>query len=161
MTWLAPRRGRSLPATAEERKGLATNDYFQVRQGGFSKRAHDLQPSRARWGATAPARRDPGDNQQARYRPNSYRQTSEKGSSSVSESTTTESAIDGTIRLAPTRRLPPLAPIVRRALKHPRLMHYNRLIALVVLVNGACWRSTSGVGTGTSPTGPRCQVSRT
>ena len=54
----------------------------------------------------------------------------------MSEFTTTAEAIDG-IRNAPARRLPPLAPIVRRALKHPRLMHYNRLIALVVLVNGA------------------------
>jgi hypothetical protein len=31
--------------------------------------------------------------------------------------------------------LPPLTPGVRRALKHPRLMHYNRLAALVLLAN--------------------------
>ena len=56
---------------------------------------------------------------------------------SESTTTTTETAIDGTIRLAPSRPSPPLAPILRRALKHPRVMHYNRLIALVLLVNGA------------------------
>ncbi len=52
----------------------------------------------------------------------------------MSESPTADSATNIT-RVAPTR--PPLAPTVRRALKHPRLMHYNRLIALVVLANGA------------------------
>jgi hypothetical protein len=33
----------------------------------------------------------------------------------------------------PTR--PALAPALRRFLKHPRLMHYNRLIALAVVIN--------------------------
>lgn len=33
--------------------------------------------------------------------------------------------------------LPPLTSRFRRALKHPRLMHYNRLAALVLLVNAA------------------------
>jgi hypothetical protein len=32
--------------------------------------------------------------------------------------------------------LPPLIPRLRRLLKHPRLMHYNRLWALVLLANG-------------------------
>jgi len=31
--------------------------------------------------------------------------------------------------------LPPLAPRLRRLVKHPRLMHYNRLMALVLAVN--------------------------
>lgn len=34
-----------------------------------------------------------------------------------------------------TAELPPLTSAVRRALKHPRLMHYNRLAALVLLAN--------------------------
>ncbi|MFF5492506.1 hypothetical protein [Streptomyces aquilus] len=38
--------------------------------------------------------------------------------------------------------LPPLTPRLRRLLKHPRLMHYNRLWALVLLANGAfLWAS--------------------
>ncbi|GGZ52502.1 hypothetical protein [Streptomyces bluensis] len=41
-----------------------------------------------------------------------------------------------------TAELPPLIPPLRRALKHPRLMHYNRLAALVLLANLAClWAS--------------------
>ncbi|OPG08609.1 hypothetical protein B1R27_09305 [Streptomyces sp. GKU 895] len=35
-----------------------------------------------------------------------------------------------------TTDLPPLTPRLRRLLKHPRLMHYNRLWALVLLANG-------------------------
>ncbi|MDT7844509.1 ferredoxin reductase domain-containing protein [Streptomyces justiciae] len=35
-----------------------------------------------------------------------------------------------------TTGLPPLTPRLRRLLKHPRLMHYNRLWALVLLANG-------------------------
>jgi len=38
---------------------------------------------------------------------------------------------------APAWNLPRVAASVRRALKHPRFMHYNRLIALVVMVNAA------------------------
>ncbi|PWG09406.1 hypothetical protein DF268_32810 [Streptomyces sp. V2] len=34
--------------------------------------------------------------------------------------------------------LPALTSLPRRLLKHPRLMHYNRLAATVFLVNGAC-----------------------
>ncbi|MEX3100013.1 MULTISPECIES: hypothetical protein [unclassified Streptomyces] len=34
--------------------------------------------------------------------------------------------------------LPALTSLPRRLLKHPRLMHYNRLAATVLLVNGAC-----------------------
>ncbi|MBA2805995.1 hypothetical protein E0500_000555 [Streptomyces sp. KM273126] len=43
-----------------------------------------------------------------------------------------------TARTAPTQdtvELPPLTSRLRRALKHPRLMHYNRLAALVLLAN--------------------------
>ncbi|CAM5399710.1 hypothetical protein [Streptomyces coeruleorubidus] len=36
-----------------------------------------------------------------------------------------------------TGELPPLLPGPRRLLKHPRLMHYNRLAALVLLANAA------------------------
>ncbi|MFF8940566.1 hypothetical protein ACF08O_38900 [Streptomyces paradoxus] len=36
-----------------------------------------------------------------------------------------------------TGGLPPLLPAPRRLLKHPRLMHYNRLAALVLLANAA------------------------
>ncbi|GHD22670.1 hypothetical protein GCM10010313_57730 [Streptomyces violarus] len=36
-----------------------------------------------------------------------------------------------------TGELPPLLPAARRLLKHPRLMHYNRLAALVLLSNAA------------------------
>ncbi|MDG9711773.1 hypothetical protein [Streptomyces sp. DH10] len=36
-----------------------------------------------------------------------------------------------------TGDLPPLLPAPRRLLKHPRLMHYNRLAALVLLANAA------------------------
>ncbi|MEU6913550.1 hypothetical protein [Streptomyces olindensis] len=36
-----------------------------------------------------------------------------------------------------TGGLPPLLPAARRALKHPALMHYNRLAALVLLANAA------------------------
>jgi hypothetical protein len=50
--------------------------------------------------------------------------------------TATAESIDGAVHLVPARPVPSLAPMVRRALKHPRLMHYNRLIALVGLVNG-------------------------
>ncbi|MHC5906210.1 ferredoxin reductase domain-containing protein [Streptomyces sp. S6] len=34
--------------------------------------------------------------------------------------------------------LPPLASLPRRLLKHPRLMHYNRLAGTVILVNAVC-----------------------
>lgn len=37
--------------------------------------------------------------------------------------------------LAALAELPPLTSVPRRLLKHPRLMHYNRLAALVVLAN--------------------------
>ncbi|MFJ9585056.1 ferredoxin reductase domain-containing protein [Streptomyces acidicola] len=41
-----------------------------------------------------------------------------------------------------TVELPPLTSRLRRALKHPRLMHYNRLAALVLLANLVClWAS--------------------
>ncbi|MFC8344877.1 hypothetical protein [Streptomyces sp. NPDC057280] len=41
-----------------------------------------------------------------------------------------------------TTDLPPLTPRLRRLLKHPRLMHYNRLWALVLLANGVfLWAS--------------------
>ncbi|MCW8381259.1 ferredoxin reductase domain-containing protein [Streptomyces justiciae] len=41
-----------------------------------------------------------------------------------------------------TTDLPPLTPRLRRLLKHPRLMHYNRLWALVLLTNGVfLWAS--------------------
>ena len=36
---------------------------------------------------------------------------------------------------APAVQLPPCAPFVRRILKHPRMMHYNRLVALVLAGN--------------------------
>ena len=36
---------------------------------------------------------------------------------------------------APAVHLPPCAPFVQRILKHPRVMHYNRLAALVLAVN--------------------------
>jgi hypothetical protein len=42
--------------------------------------------------------------------------------------------------LEPGRARPPVMPAVRRALKHPRLMPYHRLIALVALVNLAVVR---------------------
>ncbi|WP_257232515.1 hypothetical protein [Streptomyces sp. Rer75] len=42
--------------------------------------------------------------------------------------------------------LPPRTPGVRGLLKHPRLMHYNRLIALVLAVNLAFLLSRSGDG---------------
>ncbi|MFI8537037.1 hypothetical protein ACIGMX_43210 [Streptomyces aquilus] len=46
-----------------------------------------------------------------------------------------------------TTDLPPLTPRLRRLLKHPRLMHYNRLWALVLLANGgflwASWTPTT------------------
>ncbi|MPY51893.1 ferredoxin reductase domain-containing protein [Streptomyces acidicola] len=41
----------------------------------------------------------------------------------------------GTARTQDTVELPPLTSRLRRALKHPRLMHYNRLAALVLLAN--------------------------
>jgi hypothetical protein len=34
--------------------------------------------------------------------------------------------------------LPPCAPFVKRILKHPRVMHYNRLVAVVLAGNIAC-----------------------
>ncbi|MBE4740340.1 hypothetical protein [Streptomyces caniscabiei] len=46
---------------------------------------------------------------------------------------TTPPAVDTTT----PHPLPPLTSRFRRALKHPRLMHYNRLAALVLLVNAA------------------------
>jgi hypothetical protein len=36
---------------------------------------------------------------------------------------------------APVVDLPPCAPVVRRIFKHPRVMHYNRLAALMLAVN--------------------------
>ena len=36
---------------------------------------------------------------------------------------------------APAVQLPPCAPFVQRILKHPRVMHYNRLVALVLAGN--------------------------
>lgn len=42
----------------------------------------------------------------------------------------------------PEAGLPPLAPALRRLLTHPRLMHHNRLAALVVALNlGYAWAS--------------------
>ncbi|HEX2402941.1 MAG TPA: hypothetical protein VHJ79_23615 [Mycobacterium sp.] len=38
---------------------------------------------------------------------------------------------------APAVHLPPCAPFVQRILKHPRVMHYNRLVALVLVGNMA------------------------
>jgi hypothetical protein len=49
----------------------------------------------------------------------------------------------------PGTALPPLTSAPRRLLKHPRLMHYNRLAALVLLVN-ALWAASSRPLTPTS-----------
>jgi hypothetical protein len=43
----------------------------------------------------------------------------------------------------PAVHLPPCAPFVQRILKHPRVMHYNRLVALVLVGNIAV--AVSGV----------------
>jgi uncharacterized ion transporter superfamily protein YfcC len=36
---------------------------------------------------------------------------------------------------APAVHLPPCAPFAQRILKHPRVMHYNRLVVLVLVGN--------------------------
>jgi hypothetical protein len=50
------------------------------------------------------------------------------------------------------------APVLRRALKHPRFMHYNRLIALVVVLNGVwiarqLWRGDWHIADGSALSG--------
>jgi hypothetical protein len=39
---------------------------------------------------------------------------------------------------APAITLPPCTPVVRRILKHPRAMHYHRLIVVILIVNISC-----------------------
>jgi hypothetical protein len=70
----------------------------------------------------------------------------------------TVESIDGTLHLPRPPLLPALAPALRRALKHPRAMHYNRIIALVGVVNGAVvalhlWRGDWRVADGTALAG--------
>lgn len=45
------------------------------------------------------------------------------------------SSVETSSAPADIAELPPLTSAPRRLLKHPRLMHYNRLAALVLLAN--------------------------
>lgn len=47
-------------------------------------------------------------------------------------------AVTETCTLAPAVALPSCRPFVQRILKHPRVMHYNRLIAVVLAANVGC-----------------------
>ena len=76
----------------------------------------------------------------------------------MTDVTATALSLQSTFRPAPGRPLSSLPSIVRQAFKRPRLMHYNRLIGLVVLVNGALlsvhlWQGNWRIADGSALTG--------
>lgn len=80
----------------------------------------------------------------------------------VQNGTSRRDALSPRVRLlAAGWHLPRAAAAVRRALKHPRLMHYHRLVALVVLVNVGLLARHLSRGDWHVADGARSQVSRT